>query len=222
MVLGTVALGDSEPSPSHRKDYSVKDRVLQFGGEVRRRVGPKFKAAGLSLPPKALAYVVFKDTNVLQVYGRETQTSKWRYVTTYPVLKASGVLGPKLREGDGQVPEGIYRVESLNPNSAFHVSLRVGYPNKFDRKQGKTDGRTALGGDIMIHGSNVSIGCLAMGDRVAEDLFVLAALTGVQRVEVVISPTDFRRQRPSPVPTRPSWVGALYATLRTKLQSFPQ
>ena len=69
----------------------------------------------------------------------------------YPILAASGVLGPKLREGDKQVPEGIYGAEALNPNSKFHLSIRLNYPNTFDRRMAQSDGRTQLGGDIMIH-----------------------------------------------------------------------
>ena len=57
-------------------------------------------------------------------------------ICVYPVLGASGVLGPKLKEGDRQVPEGVYRVPELNPNSDFHLSLRLDYPNEFDRAQG--------------------------------------------------------------------------------------
>ena len=76
----------------------------------------------------------------------------------------SGRLGPKLKEGDRQVPEGLYRVESLNPNSRYHLSLRVNYPNEQDKSYGRLDGRNNLGTDIMIHGKDCSIGCLAMGD----------------------------------------------------------
>src|SRR5204863_8498878 len=62
------------------------------------------------------------------------------------------------------ISEGIYPIESLNPNSRFHLSLRIGYPNAFDRAQAAKEKRTNLGGDIMIHGNSVSIGCLAMGE----------------------------------------------------------
>src|SRR5690606_4961 len=98
-----------------------------------------------------------------------------RFVRALPVLAASGRVGPKLQYGDYQVPEGFYRIEALNPNSRFHLALRVNYPNAFDRAEAAREGRTHLGGDIMIHGSNASVGCLAMGDVVSEDLFVLAA-----------------------------------------------
>src|SRR5690606_33287906 len=104
----------------------------------------------------------------------------WVAVHQYPVLAASGQAGPKLREGDRQVPEGFYAIESLHPNSRFHLALRVNYPNQSDRQRAAEDGRTNLGGDIMIHGSNASVGCLAMGDPAAEDLFVLVADVGIQ------------------------------------------
>ena len=82
-----------------------------------------------------------------------------RMCNSIPVLGMSGKLGPKLGEGDRQVPEGIHRVESLNPNSLYHLALRVGYPNEEDRKHAAQEGRTNLGSDIMIHGKNSSIGC---------------------------------------------------------------
>src|SRR5436190_607476 len=80
----------------------------------------------------------------------------WRFVREYPVMAASGGRGPKLREGDGQVPEGMYTIDWLNPNSSYHLSMHVDYPNAFDRAHAADDGRTALGGAIMIHGRDVS------------------------------------------------------------------
>jgi murein L,D-transpeptidase YafK len=136
-------------------------------------------------------------------------------------LKASGKLGPKLREGDRQVPEGLYRIESLNPNSRFHLSLRVNYPNAFDRDMAAREGRTNLGGDIMIHGSKVSIGCLAMGDTAAEDLFVLAAETGIDNISVILSPLDFRvRDFEGDFSTMPHWIPELYKRIRTELRKY--
>lgn len=201
--------------------HTVSGRLDQFGDAVRRRVAGRFTDAGVSYPPKQVAYLVFKDTDLLQVYARGSTKASWKWVTEYRIQGASGGLGPKLRQGDLQVPEGIYRAELLNPNSRFHVSIRVNYPNAFDRKHAKAEERTQLGGDIMIHGSNVSIGCMAMGDEVAEDLFALAALAGIRNVQIVISPTDFRRKTTVQVPTEPAWVRTLYSNLRSKLRSFP-
>jgi murein L,D-transpeptidase YafK len=144
----------------------------------------------------------------------------WQYITTYPVLGASGKTGPKLAEGDRQVPEGVYQIELLNPISRFHLSLRLNYPNEFDRRMGAADGRTDLGTDIVIHGSSVSIGCLAMGDDAAEDLFILAARTGKENVRVLIAPTDFRLEPPRLIMYEPRWASVLYASLSDELKQF--
>lgn len=107
----------------------------------------------------------------MEVYGIDQKSSN-RFLFAYHILAASGTVGPKLREGDEQVPEGIYSISGLNPNSQFHLSLRVDYPNTNDRQQAQLESRTNLGQDIMIHGRAASIGCLALGDEAAEDLFI--------------------------------------------------
>ena len=84
---------------------------------------------------------------------------------TFPFQGFSGTLGPKLREGDGQIPEGLYRIEYLNPNSSYHLSLKIDYPNAFDREKGRSDGRERLGYDIFIHGKSVTVGCIPIGDE---------------------------------------------------------
>ncbi len=86
------------------------------------------------------------------------------------MLARSGGLGPKLREGDHQAPEGFYRVAGgqINPSSRFHLAFNLGYPNAFDRVLGRT------GSAIMVHGSRVSDGCFAMGDGAIEEIYALA------------------------------------------------
>ena len=204
-----------------RGQYTVQDRLTEYAADVESRLRGKFSGAGLSYPPAELAYVAFKDIRRLQVYGRNDSREPWRFVREYRVQGASGTLGPKIGDGDRQVPEGVYRIEALNPNSRFHLSLRLNYPNDFDRAAAELDGRSNLGGDIMIHGARASIGCLAMGNEAAEDLFVLAALAGPEHVRVVISPTDF----PDPTSGVPSilsvWVRELYLSLRAELLQFP-
>ena len=200
--------------------YSVSERLEQFAPAVASRVQAKFEAAGLTYPPYEVAYLSFKDSRTLEVYARMSSSESWRFIEEYTVFGASGSLGPKLAEGDKQVPEGLYRVEYLNPNSRFHLSLGLNYPNEFDKRMAQVDGRTQLGGDIMIHGSSLSIGCLAVGDRAAEDLFVIAALVSTERVRVLISPTDFRRPSPIQLTEEPAWVHLLYLDLRTELQQF--
>jgi hypothetical protein len=199
---------------------TVEDRLQEFGGAARQRWAPHFKAAGASYPPKRVIFVALKGQRVFEVYaGDETRTN---FLRRYPILAASGVLGPKLREGDRQVPEGIYEMESLNPNSAFHVSLRVNYPNAFDRAQAAKEGRTNLGGDIMIHGKSTSIGCIAVGDEAAEDLFTLAADAGIKNVRVICSPVDFRQRKDLPRDMKPVlWTMELYQEIALELAALP-
>jgi hypothetical protein len=153
--------------------------------------------------------------------GQAVADGPWRHVRDYPVLAASGRPGPKLREGDCQVPEGLYRVERLNPQSRYHLSLRLDYPNAFDREQAAREGRTSLGGDIYIHGGAVSIGCLAMGDEAVEELFVLAARTGLPNIRVILAPADLRAAPgAAALPREPAWIGPLYAAITKALDAF--
>ncbi len=202
------------------RPYSVEDRLARFEEPVRLRLARDFQSAGAAWPPGRLDLLAFKLEKRLEVYVPGKQ-AKLVFLKSYPVLAASGKLGPKLREGDLQVPEGIYRVEYLNPNSRFHLSMKLDYPNADDRNQARTEGRTRLGGDIMIHGNHVSIGCLAVGDPAAEELFVLAAIAGVSRVRVLIAPVDFRaRELPGDL-TLLSWTGDLYKRLAKELKHYP-
>jgi len=200
---------------------TVEDRLRQYGETAYARWRPHFERAKVAYPPTRVVLVGIKDEDELLVYAGGGDATL-QFIRRYRVLAASGELGPKLREGDRQVPEGIYPIESLNPNSSFHLSLRIGYPNAFDRRQAAKEGRTNLGGDIMIHGSAVSIGCLAMGDEAAEDLFVLVADTGLKDASVILSPVDFRRGKTVPSTVkRPSWTDTLYAEIRARLQELP-
>ena len=200
---------------------SVEDRLNEFGPSARARLKPFFDAKQIPYPPAKLILVGLKAEKLLQLYAAATNQSP-RFLRAYPILAASGNAGPKLREGDQQVPEGIYSVESLNPNSKFHLSLRLNYPNQFDLQQAHADGRDDPGTDIMIHGGAVSVGCLAMGDEAAEDLFVLAADTGLTNITVILSPVDFRSGRAVPSADKlPRWTESLYQTIRSKLHELP-
>lgn len=206
---------------AHASGKTVEDRVAEFGDVVRARLAPRFEAAGVTYPPAQLTLIGIKDERVLDVYAADTD-GVFRFVWRYPVLGASGVLGPKLREGDRQVPEGIYRVPELNPNSDFHLSIRLNYPNEFEQAQAVAEKRTNLGSDIMIHGDSRSRGCLAMGDPAAEDLFVLAALTGIENITVILTPVDFRVGRSADVPNgAPSWTPELYERIKRELARYP-
>jgi hypothetical protein len=173
------------------------------------------EAVGLGYPPRQLSLVGLKSERVLEIWAKGEPG--WRRLRAYPILAASGGLGPKLRQGDMQVPEGVYRLTTFNPSSSYHLSLRVDYPNADDRAAARQDGRarrgTDLGGDIYIHGRSVSIGCIAIGDPAIEELYVLLADVGLAHVRVLLAPSA----DPRPQPGAPDWLPALYARLRREL-----
>ena len=188
---------------------------------MRARWQPYFSGKGVSYPPQRLLLLGLKREKQLVVYAANAG-QPLQLIRSFPVQGLSGQLGPKLRFGDLQVPEGFYGIESLNPNSAFHLALRVNYPNSFDRAQAQKEGRAGLGGDIMIHGSNASIGCLAMGDQVAEDLFVLGSEAGAENIQIILSPLDFRTSDVPNDTARPAWVKKLYAQIKAAVMKLPQ
>lgn len=111
----------------------------------------------------------FKQEGQLEIWAKNKSDRSYQLLKTMTICAASGTLGPKRKQGDGQVPEGFYEIVSLNPYSSYHLSLKVGYPNKSDRLKATGD----PGGDIMIHGNCVTIGCIPIEDDPIEELFVL-------------------------------------------------
>jgi hypothetical protein len=198
---------------------TVADALQRYGTAARARMQPFVKRAGIAYPPQRLALLAFKRERRLSVWAADGR--RWRYLRSYPILAASGNAGPKLREGDYQVPEGLYRIGWLNPASSYHLSMKVDYPNAFDRAMAAAEGRTRLGGDIFIHGKNVSIGCIAIGDPAIEELFTLVADTGADRVRVIVAPNDLRARGAIAPLNAPLWIGKLYASIGAALGDFP-
>jgi murein L,D-transpeptidase YafK len=112
----------------------------------------------------------FKAEKELEVWA-EHSAGDYRLLKTYPICATSGVLGRKLKEGDRQVPEGLYRIDILNPKSSFLLSLGLNYPNDADKIVAKPD---AMGGDIYIHGACISIGCMAMTNDYIQEIYLMA------------------------------------------------
>ena len=197
---------------------AVAAAVEELAPRVEVRLRERFAAAGRAYPPKELALLAFKTERSLEVWaeGGAPPAKVW----TYPLLDSSPP-GPKLEQGDWQIPEGVYRVTWLNPKSDYHLSLALDYPNDFDRAKAAADKRTDLGGDIFIHGKDTSIGCLAIGDPAVEELFVLVARVGPANVRVLIAPDDLR-SKPAPAPkVAVEWIDELYGVLRRELARYP-
>jgi murein L,D-transpeptidase YafK len=165
--------------------------------EVRSRIEPSLKrdlpATQFLLGDRAFIRI-FKEERELELWIQPHDEKQFKHWKTWPIAAMSGKLGPKLKEGDQQAPEGFYAVnaKALNPQSDYHLSFNIGYPNDFDQAQGRT------GSFIMVHGSNVSIGCFAMTDPVIEQIYLVveAALNhGQATVPVHVFPFRMTDER---------------------------
>ncbi|MEN8190230.1 MAG: murein L,D-transpeptidase family protein [Thermodesulfobacteriota bacterium] len=145
----------------------------EISTEVYQRVGPRLlramKARGLELG-SPIYIRIFKKEGFLEVWVEKGLT--YKLFKSYPVCSFSGVLGPKVKEGDYQSPEGFYSVgaEQLNPWSNYHLSFNLGFPNDYDRIFERT------GSALMVHGSCSSMGCYAMTDVRMEEIYTLASM----------------------------------------------
>jgi murein L,D-transpeptidase YafK len=186
--------------------------------DVYKSLRPQLSDIGLQQFPEKIAILAFKEEEILELWVHSNNTIK--FLKRYPFTKSSGVLGPKLKEGDKQIPEGIYNIEYLNPNSNYYLSLKVNYPNTFDKAKARLDGRTNIGSDIFIHGKNVTVGCIPLGDIAIEEIFILASHAIDNNIEVVISPRDFRVNKTYPDIQSVTWTKELYDLINNRLQVY--
>jgi hypothetical protein len=197
---------------------TVASRITALQADAVKELKPLFTRKNLRFPPKRFTLIALKQERELQLYAPDADGNPV-YVLTWNITGVSGGAGPKLREGDMQVPEGKYNITLLNPNSICYLSLRIDYPNKFDRQMAASENRVRLGGDIMIHGGNGSVGCIAIGDDAIEKLFVLAYKTGISNIKLIISPHDPRTNVLTP--TNPQWTKKLYAGITSEIKKYP-
>jgi murein L,D-transpeptidase YafK len=203
-----------------RGEKTVGDVIREKESTVRERLRPYLERAGCSYPLRRITFLAFKQEKMLELWAEEAGAQ--RFIRSYPILAASGHAGPKLREGDRQVPEGFYHIIALNPNGDFYLTMLIDYPNSFDLKNAESEKRANPGGDICIHGKAASIGCLAMGDTAIEELFILVARAGAENVTVIISPNDLRDSEPAEAGQMSiSWVPGLYGNIKKQLSNYP-
>lgn len=202
-------------------ETAVDDAISKYGLRMEPQLVSLFDKAGVEYPPQDIALLAFKKEQHIQLWAKDKDTS-WRYIYTYPLTAFSGRLGPKLKERDGQIPEGIYRLTAFNPFSTMHLSMMINYPNSFDRLQASKDGRRELGGNIFLHGKSLSVGCLAVGDKGIDQLFLLARRVGLNHVQMIIAPNDLRQAKPATNNfAQPRWLPELYKKIETALSQFP-
>lgn len=134
--------------------------------EARRTLDDRLAVRGLEAGQPVFIRI-FKEEAALEVWMQAPRG--WALFQTYPICRYSGRLGPKLKTGDRQAPEGFYDISlrQLNPNSRHHLAFNLGFPNAFDRAHGRT------GSYLMVHGGCTSAGCYAMTDAGVDDIYKL-------------------------------------------------
>ncbi len=183
------ALAEAGPFLDHQRRYArVRAAALAHAD-----LPGSFRDAGAAWPPRIFLRG-FKAEGTLELWAAPAKRGRaWVHVQDFPICAASGDLGPKLRQGDGQVPEGVYAVDRFNPISAYHLSLGLSYPNAYDRARTRAQvGREADPGDnIFVHGSCVTVGCLPLRDAPMERLYlasIAARDAGQRRIPVHVFP----------------------------------
>ncbi len=156
-------------SPEMRK---VSGKVAEVYNRTADSVKKQFEKQNLIWPPAEMYVRSFKYDRQLEIWVKGNSKEPFKLFKTYKVCMQSGTMGPKRMEGDYQVPEGFYYINEFNPNSNYHLSLGLNYPNSSDRI---LSDEVRPGGNIYIHGNCVSTGCIPLMDMPMEEVFVIAS-----------------------------------------------
>ena len=188
LLLATAGFQFASPRAiSFRDEQSKFPRVRVAAKEKDDVLRTLLTSHHLSYPPKAILLRAFKKEGTLELWV-ENSTATYTLVKNYSICATSGILGPKRRFGDEQVPEGFYYLDWFNPQSNFFLSLHVSYPNASDRIL-KT--LPNAGGDIFLHGNCVTIGCIPITDDGIKEIYWLAVLarnSGQMHIPIEIFP----------------------------------
>ena len=191
-ALAALAQG---PSPSF-VDYQ---KALPRPGDALKRKGDtlqkQFEAKGLKWPARFVYIRSFKYDGQLEIWAKNERKDQYKLFKTYKVCALAGTLGPKRMQGDYQVPEGFYYINEFNPNSSFYLSLGLNYPNASDKILSDT---YKPGGDIYIHGSCVTTGCIPVTDQQIDEIYLISAFAknaGQDYIPVHIFPIRYNNKR---------------------------
>lgn len=200
----------------YQKSFAKVADVFRRKEDTLRR---QFESKGLQWPAKYVYIRSFKYDSQLEVWVKNNVKEPFRLFKTYKICAMAGSLGPKRMQGDYQVPEGFYYINEFNPNSAYYLSLGLNYPNASDRMLSDS---LAPGGDIYIHGSCVTEGCIPINNDQIEDLYVItsyARAMGQEYIPVHIFPVQFNNPRSVGYLDRFLQIYKSYRPLVTKLEA---
>ena len=190
-VIG-FAQGTQASFIEFQRNYTRPSLALQTKLDTLQK---QFAAKGLQWPARNLYIRSFKYDGLLEVWVSNSRKEPYKLFKTYRVCALAGSLGPKRMAGDYQVPEGFYYISEFNPNSNYYLSLGLNYPNESDKILSDP---FRPGGDIYIHGSCVTVGCIPVTDQQIDEIYLLAAFaksSGQDFIPVHIFPIRYNNQR---------------------------
>jgi murein L,D-transpeptidase YafK len=188
-IITTLLMGTSCMAQGEFRDSQLRfPRVRQAYDETWERLEGWMISSQIGRETLEIYLVAYKQEKIVEVWARNRGEEQFRILKSYDICALSGGNGPKRRQGDGQIPEGFYHISIFNPSSQFHLSLGINYPNASDRVLSDRD---HPGGDIFIHGSCVTIGCIPITDPKIKELYLLcveARNNGQMKIPVTIYP----------------------------------
>lgn len=175
--------------PSFKQTQLTHTRVREAYAEKESIVKNLFAVKNIPYSNFDLFLRAFKQEKVLEIWVKEKSKEEFTLLHTYNFCATSGVLGPKRKEGDLQIPEGVYHINHFNPQSNFHLSLGISYPNASDKI---LSDKQHPGSAIYIHGNCVTVGCIPITDDKIKELYIIAIEAkngGQERIPIHIFPT---------------------------------
>mgnify|MGYP007011023231 CR=1 FL=1 len=171
-------------------NYQLTFPRVQEANQLKySKVKSYFDKKNMAFPNSQIFWRAFKWNKALELWAFNSDSQCYVLVKSFPICEIVGDLGPKRQEGDFQIPEGFYYLENFNPNSKYHLSLKVSYPNLSDSLLGV---KGKLGGDIYVHGKCETIGCLPMTDTLIQEIYLInlyAKANGQELIPIHIFPT---------------------------------
>ncbi|SFO67718.1 L,D-transpeptidase catalytic domain [Chitinophaga sp. YR627] len=191
MLLGMGKVQAQQMQQSFLDNQKMFPKVGTAYRDKEEQLKEEFQKKGLTYPAKYIFIRSFKLDSELEIWVKNKASDTFRLFKSYRVCTLSGKMGPKRKEGDRQVPEGFYYINDFNPNSSYHLSLGLNYPNFADKIL--SDPKKP-GGEIYIHGSCLTIGCIPLTDDIIEEVYVMAVNaknSGQDFIPVHVFPVKF-------------------------------
>ncbi len=185
-----LALLFSSNNDSFKDDQLRYQRVRQAYKEKEYSMLEYLEYNGIDKNKLRLYLRAFKKEKRIELWAKNSSDKRYKLIKEYRICRTSGNLGPKRKQGDRQIPEGFYHINRFNPFSNFYLSLGINYPNKSDIILGE---KNNLGGDIFIHGSCVTVGCMPITNDRIKELYVFcveAKNSGQETIPVTIFPME--------------------------------